>query len=53
MDKKTKIIERLSNGEKVYEIKVGDVTVEMNYSKDNKKIDECMLNVLKQKCKKS
>lgn len=49
MDKKTKIIEHLSNGEKVYEVKVGEITVEMSYSNENKKFDECMLNILKQK----
>ncbi len=52
MNRKTKIIELLSNNEKVYEIKVGDINVEMTYSKSNKKIDECMLNILKQKMKK-
>lgn len=51
MDKKIKIIEHLSNEEKVYEVKVGDIIVEMSYSKVNKKIDECMLNILKQKNK--
>jgi hypothetical protein len=52
LNRKTKIIELLSNNEKVYEIKVGDINVEMTYSKSNKKIDECMLNILKQKMKK-
>ena len=52
MNKKTKIIERLSNKEIVYDIKVGNLNVEMNYSKNNKKIDECILNILKQKYKK-
>ena len=52
MDRKTKIIEHLSNEGKVYEIKVGNLNVEMIYSKSNKKIDECMLNVLKQKYEK-
>lgn len=52
MDKKTKIFEHLSNKGKVYEIKVGNLNVEMIYDKCNKKIDECMLNILKQKCKK-
>lgn len=52
MDKKTKIFEHLSNKGKVYEIKVGNLNVEMIYDKSNKKIDECMLNILKQKYKK-
>lgn len=51
MNRKTELLEYLSNKEKVYELKVGDVNVEINYSKCNKKIDECMLNILKQKCK--
>ena len=51
MDKKTKIVEHLSNKGKVYEIKVGNLNVEMIYDKYNKKIDECMLNILKQKYK--
>lgn len=49
MNRKPKIIEHLSNKEKVYELKVGNINVEMTYSKSNKKIDECMLNILKQK----
>ena len=52
MDKKTKIVEHLSNKGKVYEIEVGNLNVEMIYDKCNKKIDECMLNILKQKYKK-
>lgn len=49
MNKKFEIIEYLSNKEKVYELKVGNVKVEMTYAKSNKKIDECILNILKQK----
>ena len=52
MDRKTKITKHLSNNEEVYEIKVGNLNVEMIYDKCNKKIDECMLNILKQKYKK-
>lgn len=44
-------MEHLSDEEKVYELKVGNLNVEMSYSKNNKKIDECMLNILKQKSK--
>ena len=51
MNKKTKINKNLSN-EGIYEIKVGNLNVEMIYDKCNKKIDECMLNILKQKYKK-
>ena len=51
LNRKPKIIEHLSNKGKVYELKVGNMNVEMNYSKNNKRIDECMLNILKQKNK--
>ncbi|MCI9275945.1 MAG: hypothetical protein HFJ24_08580 [Clostridia bacterium] len=51
MNRKSKIIEHLSNKGKVYELKVGNLNVEMSYSKSDKKIDECMLNILKQKYK--
>ena len=49
MNRKSKIIEHLSNKGKVYELKVGNINVEMSYSESDKKIDECMLNILKQK----
>ena len=49
MNRKSKIIEHLSNKGKVYELKVGNLNVEMSYSKSDKKIDGCMLNILKQK----
>jgi len=52
LNRKSKIIEHLSNKGKVYELKVGNLNVEMSYSKSDKKIDECMLNILKQKYKK-
>jgi len=51
LNRKSKIIEHLSNKGKVYELKVGNLNVEMSYSKSDKKIDECMLNILKQKYK--
>jgi len=51
LNRKPKIIEHLSNKGKVYELKVGNLNVEMSYSKSDKKIDECMLNILKQKYK--
>lgn len=34
-----------------YQMKVGDMLVEMEYSKNNKKIEEYMLNILRQKAK--
>ena len=51
MDRETKIVKHLSNKGNIYEIKVGNLNVELVYSKGNKKIDECMLNILKRKCK--
>ena len=52
MDRKTKIVKHLSNKGNIYEIKVGNLNVEMIYDEYNKKIDECMLNILKQKYKR-
>lgn len=43
------MIEHLSNKENIYELKVGNLNVEINYSRNQKKIDECMFNILKQK----
>lgn len=34
-----------------YQMKVGDMLVEMEYSKNNKKIEEYMLNILRQTSK--
>ena len=51
MDRKTKITKHLSNEEKIYEIMVENLNVEMIYDKSNKKIDECLLNILEQKYK--
>jgi len=34
-----------------YQMKVGDMLVEMEYSKNNKKIEEYMLNILRRKSK--
>ena len=34
-----------------YQMKVGDILVEMKYSTNNKKIEEYMLNILKHKNK--
>ena len=52
MGRKTKITKHLSNEGNIYELRVGNINVEMIYSKGNKKIDECMLNILKQKYRK-
>lgn len=45
---KKEIIEYLKKTENPYRLKVGNMTVELKYS-DNKRIDECILNILKQK----
>lgn len=51
MDSKIKNAKYSLNKENIYELKIGNLNVEINYSKSNKKIYECMLNVLKQKIK--
>ena len=51
MDSKTKTEKYSLNKENICELKIGNLNVEMNYSKSNKKIYECMLNILKQKIK--
>lgn len=53
LNSKSELLEHLSNDGKVYELKVGNIYVQMNYSDNGKRIDECMLNILKQKYKKS
>lgn len=52
LNRKSKLLEHLSNNGNIYELKVGNIKVEMDYSKNGKKFDECMLNILKQKIKK-
>lgn len=53
MKEKSKIIEYLLNTKDPYTIKMDNMNIEMTYSKNNKIFNECMLNILKQKCKKS
>lgn len=45
MDKEDKLI---FDNKNPYQLKVGDLTVEIKYS-NNKKIEECILKILKQK----
>lgn len=47
-----KIKESLLNKGKVHELEVENLKVEMIYSKNQKEIEECMLNILKQKVEK-
>ena len=51
MESKEKIIKYIMNTENPYKLKVGDITVEMVYSENKKRFNECMLNILKQKNK--
>lgn len=44
-----KIIGYLKKTENPYQIKVGNMVVNIEYSKNSKKFNECMLNILKQK----
>lgn len=43
-----KIIEYLKT-ENLYMLKVGDIVVNIEYSENYKKFNECILNILKQK----
>lgn len=43
--------ECLVNNKDLYQFQVGNMTVEFKYSENNKKINECMINVLRQKNK--
>lgn len=44
----TKYLRKVGN---LYSLKVGNMVVELQYSEDNKKIDERMKNILRQKSK--
>ena len=43
--------ENLIKNKDLYQLQVGNITVEFKYSKNNKKIEEYMLNILRQKSK--
>ncbi len=47
----SKILNKLSKKGELYQFKVGDMSVEMDYSENHKSFNECMLNILKQKVK--
>ncbi|MBR2587676.1 MAG: hypothetical protein IKD77_00515 [Bacilli bacterium] len=47
----SKNINALTKTEDMYQFKVGEMFVEMEYSENNKSFNECMLNILKQKVK--
>ncbi len=44
-----KIIDYLKKTENPYMLKVGDIVVNIEYSENYKKFNECILNILKQK----
>lgn len=44
-------LEGLLKNEDIYQLKVGQMCVEMSYTDNNKSFSECMLNILKQKVK--
>lgn len=46
-----KIIENLSKVNDIYQLKVGNMCVEMTYNENEKRFNECILNILKQKVK--
>ncbi len=49
LNRKYENLGHLSSKGNVYELKCEDLNVEMIYSKSNKRIDECILDILKQK----
>ena len=51
MKNQNKKIDNLIKVEGLYRLKVGSMCVDMEYSKNNKSFNECMLNILKQKVK--
>ena len=52
LENQNKKIENLTKVEGVYRLKVGNMCVDMAYSKNNKSFNDCILNILKQKIKK-
>lgn len=39
------------DNKKLYQLQVGNMTIEFKYSENGKEINECMLNILRQKIK--
>lgn len=46
------LMEYLLKNEEPYELKIGDMVVEMQYSENNKSFKECMRNILSLKANK-
>ena len=53
LENQNKKIENLTKLEGLYRLNVGNICVDMIYSKNKKSFNDCMLNILKQKIKKS
>lgn len=51
LENQSRIIDKLSKVNNIYELRVGDMCVEMAYNENKKSFNECMLNILKQKVK--
>lgn len=51
MERQSKTIENLLKVNDIYELKVGDVCVQIVYNENQKSFNECMLNILNQKVK--
>ena len=51
MKNQNKKIDNLTKVKGLYRLKVGDMCVDMEYSKNNKSFNDCMLNILKLKMK--
>ena len=49
MKGQNKTIENLSKVNEIYELKVGNMYVEMAYNENEKRFNECILNILKKK----
>ena len=53
MENQNKKIENLIELDGLYRLKLDNICVDMIYSKNNKKFNECMLNILKLKQKEA
>lgn len=45
------VIKNLKKTENLYRLQIRDMVVEIEYSEENKKLDECMIKILRQKLK--
>jgi len=51
LETKSNILKKSSKTKETYKLKIGDMCVEMLYAENNKSLNDCMLNILKQKVK--